>query len=1383
MRLRQTLFFLILQLLSTGLFAQNELYFTHLGMEEGFSNSRANTILQDRKGFIWVGTWNGLNRYDGYECKTFQPNFHDSTAISNREIVELMEDSKGNIWIGTSNGLNCMNPETGSLKTYPFRHRILSLCEDKELNIWIGTWNGGLYKLTPSTGKINHYLANDIVSDIYLDSRNILWVGTYYGLVRFNREDGQYQRFLTSPDQNSISNSTITQITESSDGNLWIGTWGGGLSRVQVRNSGTQLNFSNFYADSGDHSLSNNVISKLFYDRYNNLWIGTWDNGLRLLREDQQQLSPQKAHFLSYNNEKDNPLSISGNGISALMVDRTGVLWIGGATIDRASIIESGINRYKLSPENVAENLKNPIRAITSYQNQLWMGTADYILQYELKNQVYHFKKKYASPSYKMGNSRYESTSILDMAACPTGLWVGTDDAGLVFYPFKSNLLLDEKNQAYYNQQTKVSVPGNKIVSLKISKKYPGVIWVGTMQSGFSKIVIDNKKGNYAEHYQAGDQAENYSDNNIRSIWEDSHGIIWIGTQNGLNRFDPTTKQFQKFFYSPSDNSSINDNVINTIREDQFGNLWIGTNSGLNKKIEQTDETGNTKIFFKGYPDQKVIKNEIVTNILEDNSNNLWIRMYRGFIKFNIPREMILDEYFSKDYENTRFERNTTIKRDNGSIILADPTGFITFYPDSLLKKSVPPKVILTDFQVFNESLNPQTAKRKKNKLKVTIPYADQLKLSYKDKMLTFVFSAMDYKNPGKNEYLYKLEGFDSQWNDVGTRNSATYTNLPHGEYTFKVKTKNSDGVWSENDTELRVTISPPWWKTIWAYFFYAILIAGILYFFNKYTFIKAHEKSNLKFEKLKMQELARLNEMKSFFFTDITHELKTPLTLILGPARELSSDKSLSSYAAKQAELIKNSAYKLLRLVNQLMEFRKIEKGVMEELFVQQCDLGQLLKEVYYFFKPMAESRKINFSVHIRPEPIIAYLDPDKIEKVIFNLLSNAFKYSKDNGIISVSGELQTDEGGKQVVAIEVKDSGIGIADEHQQKIFERFYQVNEIRTQSTGGIGLFMAKALVEQHGGTIELTSKWGKGSCFKLKIPVNPQSVKNENTSIPKEDTASKQEIDNPFAETTETTEFPPGSPKKNKPVILVVEDDRDLNDFLVTGLSSDFRVISAFNGKEALRKAQEQLPDLILTDIMMPEMDGFEFCRLTRKDINISHIPVVFLTAKTMQEDEIKGLKLGAVDYIYKPFNLISLKLKINNILSSRKHIRERLRTEQILQPETMELSALDEDFLKNAAESVNNNLDSPDFDVEAFSKDLGISPNQAYRKIKALTGQTAKEFIRTQRLKIAATLLVQRKRSISEIIYMVGFTSPSYFTRCFKEFYGCTPSEYMERNT
>jgi signal transduction histidine kinase/ligand-binding sensor domain-containing protein/AraC-like DNA-binding protein len=1366
-------------LMKLGLFGQDELGFDHLTMEDGFTSNKANAVIQDKKGFIWIGTWNGLNQYDGYTCKTYSPNIQDSNSISSREVVELLEDRKGNIWAGTTSGLNCLDPVTGKIKRYDFKNRIISLLEDRDNQLWIGTWSDGLYKLDPHSGETQHFLEGEIISDIHEDSSGLLWIASYQGLVRYNKKNGDFFRFLPDETKNSMSHTIVTQIVGSEGNELWIGTWGGGINKVTISNSGDILHFTHYQMHKGSGSLSANVIYKLFNDDFNNLWIGTWNDGLNLLKPDQQSIAPEHAKFLNYRNEPNNHSSISGNGISSIYVDRTGVLWVGASTIDRTMIIDTGIKRYKTNQfETVAS--REIIRAITGTRDRLWIGTNTSIKLYDLFNGDFKQIGSYPNPTYRFGQTSFTASSVLSLAADENGLWVGTEDAGLVHYPIGDDRLIKTSAPVYYNHLTNPAIPGNKISTLVLSGKNPGAIWIGTMYDGFAKLSFIRGKAE-VESYGAGNGEEFCSDNNIRTIFEDRDGIVWIGTQYGLNRFDPGTGKFRKFFYSISEPNSINDNVINSIYQDISGTIWIGTNSGLNKVVLGAKADGLDEIQFKTYPSIHSLSNEIITNILEDESKRLWIRQYRGLIQFDTETEMVVNEYYTSYYENTQSERNSSVKLFDSQLILGTSAGFLSFYPDSLFKNSIPPKVCITDLLIFNESLSSGKVVENRYGLSNTIPYTESVRLSYKDKMLTFVFSAMDYKNPKKNSYYYLLEGFDKKWNEIGARNTATYTNIPHGKYTFKVKAKNSDGVWSEEEASVRIKIAPPWWKSTLAYLFYIVLVSALLYFFKEYSFIKAREKSNLLFEKLRNEELSRLNELKSNFFTDITHELKTPLTLILGPARELIADKSLGEYASKQAVTIKNSAYKLLRMVNQLMEFKKIEQGIISEVFARRCDITALVNEVYLSYKPMAESRKIDFKLNFGQSTVIAFFDTDKIEKILYNLVSNAFKYSRDGDQIMISTYVEKSNE-ESLLIIDVEDTGIGIAAEFQEKVFERFFQVNQIRTQSTGGIGLFLAKALAEKHQGKLELKSEAGKGSRFRLILPLNLTETADGKPFIPENFDADDITDISGLKDLPENVNPTEIVNLKNAPLILLVEDDTDLNDFLVSGLSSEFNVIKAFNGREGLEMARSHDPEIIITDIMMPEMDGFELCRTIRKEFATSHIPIVFLTAKTMQEDEIKGLRLGAVDYIFKPFNLVSLKLKIQNILQNKRNIHKRIRTEQILQPESIELSSLDEVFLKNAVDSVNKYLDDPVFDVELFSRDLGVSSNQVYRKIKALTGQTAKEFIRNQRLKIAADLILQHKRTISEVIYMVGFTSPSYFSRCFKEFYGCTPKEYIEQN-
>jgi signal transduction histidine kinase/ligand-binding sensor domain-containing protein/DNA-binding response OmpR family regulator len=1376
---------LFLCLSGLSLFSQRTLDFDNLSMDDGFTSSKANTIIQDRQGFIWIGTWNGLNRYDGYECIIFRPSYHDTTGISNREVLALLEDHAGNIWIGTTSGLNCLDPRTTELKRYDFQHRIISLFEDDSHDIWVGTWNGGLYRLNPDSGERENYFPTDIVSDIHEDSRNNLWVATYNGLVNFDRNTSGYVRYY--PDQNnpraSISHSIITQIVESSDGKLWIGTWGGGLNRVVVHPNKDSLQFEHYRSGEEPGSLSSDVIYRLYYDDYGNIWSGTWDAGLNLLDPVQQSRSPGEAVFQKYMSDLTDPYSISGNNITALYVDRSGVLWVGSSKIDRTDILNSGLTRIKTTRIEDGVIMASSVRSFAAQDNLLWAGTTNELKLYTCNEGQCKIIRNIPQITYRMGNTSYTSNSVMSIMVNNDGLWAGTEDAGLILFPGRSAIEDKDPKFIFFNNATQLALPGNKVCNIVESVKYPGVLWIGTMQNGFAKFKYNSGQP-VVEILNVGHDANSISDHNIRSVLEDRDGMVWIGTQNGLNRYNPADHIVTKFFYSMTDTNTLNDNVINVIYEDVSGNLWIGTNSGLNKKQILTRPDGTEKIYFKGYPHHENLDNEIITNILEDDSQHIWIGLYRGMVKFNEVSETVIKEFFTREYQNVIIERNSAIKDGYGMFFLGGGNGFISFYPDSLLKYSIPPRVCITDLLISNKSITENTTRDGKKYSICALPYRESIELTSKDRVLTFVFSAMDFKATKKNEYAYFLEGFDNSWNEVGARNSATYTNIPPGEYVFKVKAANSDGIWSEKPGSISLSIAPPWWRTTAAYIIYALILIGLLYFFNQFTLIRVREKGRIAIEHMQYEKEHEITELKSHFFTNITHEFRTPLTLIMGPVEELLKIKELPGYALKQAELIQRNAQRLLRLVNQMMELRTVERGKME-IHPEKCDVAAILNDIYDSFKSMADSKDLAFSLKLKSPEINAVLDTEKFEKVMFNLVANAFKFSEEGGTIVIRAGIEDHDGLNASLIIEVEDTGIGIAEEHLESVFERFFQAYTKHTQSTGGIGLFLSRAFIELHGGEIKLESEPGKGSCFKVIIPQEKDALQF-NIEEPElieqvPGTGADAGILQAGEILNESRQIFTSSRINSSVQVLVVEDDSELNEFMVSGLSPDFKVVGAYNGQEGLEVARKMNPDIIITDIMMPVLDGIELCKMLRKDLATSHIPIIFLTAKTMPEDEIKGLEIGAVDYIYKPFNLVSVKLKIQNILDNRARIHDKIRTDQIMQPAYIELTSLDENFLKDAVDAVNKHLDDPTFDVEKFSREIGISANQAYRKLKALTGQTAKEFIRNQRLKTSANLLLQKKRSISEIIYMVGFSTPSYFTRCFKENYGCTPKEFIER--
>ncbi|MGQ1889903.1 two-component regulator propeller domain-containing protein [Thermophagus sp. OGC60D27] len=1366
-------------------YSQKNIYFDSYSIEDGFSGSKANVIIQDRKGFIWVGTWNGLTRFDGYECEIYTSGINNPNGLSNKEVVSLLEDHDGNIWIGTSDGLNKLNPVTGKIEVFDFGSRIISLYEDSQFNIWVGTWSNGLFMFKPKSGQRISYLPNDVISDILEVHRNEFWVATYRGLVKLNAESKSFKRYL--PDavnpSRSVPHHVITQLETSDQGDLWIGTWGGGVCKMIAHFDMDSIRFQHYQADEREGSISSNDVYRLFYDQFGDLWIGTWNAGISLLERSEQNQPPSSARFVNFRSDASDPYAISDNNITALYVDRSGVLWVGSAKINKASVVKNGMSFYSTLGTGTTNSELSIVKAFSSTsENQLWVGCSDGLTSFNYEGDQYLGDRKITNLEYRFNGYLFKSNLVLSLCSTQSGLWVGTDDAGLLFY--SNDALAKEKPNSFqfFNSQTSPKISGNKVNCLHPSKKFPDIVWLGTMQNGFSMVRMADGKVVSIENYLAAETE--LADNNIRDILEDRRGIVWIATQKGLSRFDPIKKEFQSFYASKEENS-INDNVVNCLHEDDKGNLWIGTNTGLNKLLEEIKPDGERFISFKRFPDINNLSSSLVMNILEGDSSQLLIGFYDVLVRFDYSREEIVDEYYMKEYLHLGIERNSAFRDARGKLLLGGRHGFVVFDEDDLNSHSRPPEIRITDLLVFNKSINDVMKMGHQDMQINSITYSDTLVLSYKDRVFTFAFSAMDYKSPDKNSYSYILEGFDKAWNDVGGRNTATYTNVPPGRYLLKVKAKNSLGAESPNPATLNVIITPPLWLTPWAYVIYALVLVGLLYFFNQYSIIKAQVKSRLLLAKVHHEKDREVYQHKMNFFTNITHEFRTPLTLILGPSEELLQNADLSSQTRKSIERIKRNTEKLLRLVNQLMEFRKVEEGKME-LSLQKVNVVNILTEMHETFRSMARSRKINFSVEFDPSEIFAWIDRDKIEKVLYNLLSNAFKYSDDRAEISLkAGILERKEERTNSFFVEVKDNGIGISVDQQDRIFESFYQIPKKGTQTTGGIGLYLSKIFVEQHGGTIEVDSEPGVGSCFRIFIPMDLTKTESRglgtNTSVDNEAAfilpVKKEDVD-----AVEVKNQDRESIHSNEPTteVLLVEDDIDMSNFIKEGLSEHFNISTAMNGKEAFDLARKNAPDIIISDVMMPGMDGFELARLLRSDLETSHIPLIFLTAKTLREDELEGLRLGAVDYIYKPFNMASLRLKVINIIKTRGENREKFMASRLLEPEKITLSSLDEEFLKKAVKVIDENVDDPDLDVEKLSEKLSLTPNQTYRKIKALTGFTAKEFIRVQRLKIAASLLAQNKRSISEIIYMVGFSSPSYFSRCFKEQYNCTPSEYVK---
>ena len=801
------------------------------------------------------------------------------------------------------------------------------------------------------------------------------------------------------------------------------------------------------------------------------------------------------------------------------------------------------------------------------------------------------------------------------------------------------------------------------------------------------------------------------------------------------------------------------------------------------------------------------LPNDAINGILEDSHGNLWISTNKGISRFD-PVKFIFRNYDVSDgLQSNQFSYSSVLKTRDGWFYFGGIYGFKVFHPDSIRENTVIPPVIITDFRLFNQPVQPGASD---SPLSTHISETNQIELNHKQSVISFEFTALNFTSPEKNEYEYIMEGFETIWNKTGTQRIATYTNLAPGDYTFRVRGSNNDGIWNETGASVNLTLRPPYYKTRLAFALYTLLFILMLFLFRNYTLSRAQMKNEIKLKEFEKQQIEEVNQMKLKFFTNISHEFRTPLSLILSPLEKLVGDNKFDDSTNHLFKLMYRNASRLLRLINQLMDLRKIEKGSMN-LRVAENNIVAFLTEIKSAFDQLASDHRIEYIFKSQNESFMVYFDSEKVEKIIFNLLSNAFRFTPDGGKISLRFKVfsdtelhPVDKKSKRInktqsfpdhfkngfIEISITDTGTGITPEEQEKIFDRFYQAGLQESVKGGyyttgtGVGLSLVKDLAELHKGIIKLKSHPGAGSRFSLLLPVDPSCYTQNEIVVPETPISSEFKslrVDDENYENSEKTEISKkaASHTAETPIILVVEDSSDIRDFIRMSLEDEYRVFEAKNGKEGIENARTIVPDLIISDIMMPITDGIEMARLLKEDEVTSHIPLIFLTSKTGEMNQMEGFETGGQDYIVKPFNPKILLLKIKNILSSHQKIKQKIKKQILLEPSEVKIESIDEKFLKRAVEIVEKNIAEPEFDVTAFVNEIGMSRSVLYRKIQAVTGQSANEFINNIRLKRATQLLSKKSMNISEVSYSVGFNDPQYFSKCFRKEFGVSPTQYV----
>ena len=1409
-----------------------DIQFEHITMEDGLSNNYVYCILQDSKGFMWFGTGSGLNRYDGYNFVTYGHEHGNTNSISENSIRCLYEDKIGNLWVGTrGGGLNRFYRDKETFVNYihdPDNPN--SLCNDlvqtiyqsRDGDLWIGTV-GGLSRIDhsyiigdSSKIKFDNYLhdpekpyslSHNHIDAIYEDNEGILWIGTEKGgLNKFNRNEKRFYYETNFEIQNNFIElgpwktympiSSIYGDPENGEEIIWVGT-GERLCKFSLRDR----SYLKYYpGEPGIFYAPEKSFAPVLKDQQGWLWIGTQKDGLLLFNEKQKEA-------ISFKNDPFNPNSLNTNWILSLYQDPQGAIWVGtfGAGINRYDPKRRKFNNYQIELKRPESKKKCSITAIFEDLHEegeiIWLGTPDQgLLSYNRKTKMveqYPFE----------GKANYQVNAIYQDPEDPANIWVGCYGNGLLKFnrqteSFKSYKCRSTDEEFHHPNRTDL-MSTSYLYSIHRDRR--GILWLASSLGVYS---FNPKTKEFIPYLHNPTDNNSVSDIYVKSILEDKSGILWFGTFfAGLNRFDPRQEKFWHYKNNPHDSLSLSSNAVHSIYQDKKGIIWIGTTKGLNK-FNPLDES------FTLYGKNDPLARASIMGIMEDNRGNLWFFTNRGISKFN-PQSQTFHHYDVRDgLQGYDFNTFAYHKSNSGEMFFGGENGFNSFYPDSIKYNPHVPPVVITDFQLFNKTVLPGDD----SPLKRLISEIDKIILSHNQNLISFEFATLDYTIPSKNQYAYQLEGIDQDWIYTdASRRFATYANLNPSEYVFRVKGSNNDGVWNEEGASVRIIITPPWWKTNLAYGLYILLIMSLIFGVYRFQIRRIRMRHQLEMEHLHAEKLEEVDRMKSHFFANISHEFRTPLTLILGPLERL-----LTCYvdedSHQELKIMQRSARRLQRLINQLLDLSKLEAGRMK-LQVRKEDIVVLIRNFVQAFESLAKLKDIQLKFYSKQEDIRGYIDREKLETIVNNLLSNAFKFTPEGGKVNVDlslrGEMapasstkqsvfngrfeidsprlvgvRKDNGSLGFVQIRISDTGRGIPADRLPNIFDRFYQVDDsyTRDEEGSGIGLALTKELVEFHKGEISVSSELGKGTTFIIRLPIEKAAYEDEEiVEIIAPPVSPEREKDRSKPELMESEHLPLPSTKIDLkislPILLMVEDNPDMRTYIHTNLENEYRILEAANGKEGFEKCAKAIPDLVISDVMMPEMDGFQLCAKLKTDQRTSHIPVILLTARAAAEDRIGGLETGADDYIIKPFNARELQVRVRNLIEQRRKLRERYRKEGILQPQEIAVTSTDQRFLQKALEIVEQHLSDEQFQVDKFGKEIGMSRALLYRKLRALTDCSPSEFIRSLRLNHAAQLLAQHSGNVTEIAFQVGFNNLSYFARCFRLQFGVPPSLYAAKHT
>ena len=1302
-------------------------YFKNLSIRNGLSQNTVNAILQDRKGFMWLGTKDGLNRYDGLSFRKFKHDAANPRSIGNSFITSLYEDFNGNIWVGTDAGVYIYYPEKEafeefdcqSLEKTRIERSVSMIAGDKQGRVWIAVEAQGMFCYDARQKLLRNYPLSEISSNIKcftFDSGGTLWLGFYGDGLYYSKDNLATVHPYGSPEdgKREFEGGVITKIVQGNYNCLYIGSVKEGVSELNL----TSGQVRNLLAidESGESIFCRDLLP--YSD--NELWIGT-ESGIYIY-------NLRTAQFIHLRASLYDSYSLSDNAIYALYKDREEGLWIGSYF--------GGVDYYprqytyfaKYYPKNIANSLhgKRVREFCRADDGTLWIGTEDGGLNhFNPKTKEFHFFEPSAG-----------FTNIHGLCMDGSHLWVGTFSKGIRVIDTRTGMVL----RTYTEGHTPHSLNDNSIFS--ICRTSAGEIYLGTL---FGLLRYNRTQDNF-------DRIPELNGKFVYDIKEDSYGNLWLATYaNGAYCYDVSVRRWKNYVFDAEDEKSLPYDKVLSVFEDSYRQIWLTTQGGGFCLFHPDTET------FTRYGLKDGLPNDVVYQIVEDDDRFLWLTTNNGLVRFD-PKTMEMKVFSTANgLPTNQFNYRSGFKDEAGNIYLGSINGFVAFDPRTFAENRQVPAVAITDFLLFNKEV---PVGETDSPLKSSITFSDKVVLTADQNSFSFRIAALSYQAPRMNKLMYKLEGFDEGWLTIGESPLVTYSNLGYGDYVFKVKASNSDGVWNEQETSLHLSILPPFYLSGWAYCFYVLFFMGCLVFVIFYFKRRNYRKQHRQMEMLEQEKEREVYHAKIDFFTNVAHEIRTPLTLIKGPLENIILKKEVDSETKEDLYIMKQNTERLLNLTNQLLDFRKTETRGFRLNFTE-CDVVAVLRETYLRFTSLAKQKGLDFILELPQECFMADVNQEALTKIISNLLNNGVKYASTYLRIF----LETDE---KVFHIRTFNDGEMIPDTMKEEIFKPFVRLDKEDEVTTGtGIGLALSRSLAELHQGSL-MMEKGEEVNCFCLTLPVNQDStitLSAENVSQVEENSCGWEQ------EETDT--------KEKKPMILVVEDNPDMLAFVRKQLTTEYSVLTAMNGIEALAALDNHYVNLVVSDVMMPQMDGFELCKTIKSDLSYSHIPVVLLTAKTNIQSKIEGLELGADAYIEKPFSVEYLLANISSLIHNREKLRQTFAKSPFVAANTMALTKADEEFIWKLNDIIQANLHNPEFSMEDMADALKMSRSSFYRKIKGVLDLSPNEYLRLERLKQAAQLLKEGKSRVNEICYTVGFNSPSYFSKCFLKQFGVLPKDFI----